>query len=1794
MELGRKRAELEEQVQQTQGSKKQTKNRALEEEINVTKQQQVLLLCKHLMCARGGDSRDTQTAHQLLGELVGPGMPPIEILAVCAEKDVQAAQFQEGLRNVESTDIKGVKRSLQSAQDKLRMNKTRGKSPAALMVAQQGVDDLELVVASHNKMVKLQEQHTKMLSEYRGKAQGQVQREVEAVMSQLRHMRDEGREFLMRDLAQTLKLKIAPTAEMMFLQRHEPRCGAMRAYVDAEEELGRQMCRTEGNAAARAAHAKGVATLCTQLKGARPDVDVTVWMEQSEGLRSSALKNATEAVNEACKRELRQYKDPGVQGVHSLLAELEQAAAYDPDFHKLHETLHGSVRAAVENALKGCRSQSHEAPVLLATLENVHDVIPDSLLDRAVLEQLRQECKEREAAVQRQWEQSSRSLADAVDALSKSRIWRNLSDSICQDVLKTVHDSIPQLKTCSLRSLMQKLLAEVPLLIEFGKILNDAMTGPWPCRTFLYSTSHLKTHRDEAGRLIQTLSQQAYDRVCQYCAERQTQLVGRAGAGMLKCMDECLPVVLEVLCAVDAYKAAPYDLKKSMLLGQLKSGYTDDIEVSYKALGDRMCAVAATLCNNACSAIDRADKQVMCELLGAMGQHRSTIDELAARFHKGPEAGPSYAAVQAHFGKQVLKARDLAQRRVLAHDDAQSQDASTRQRMYKQLHAAVMLLQHGAALSEHVDTAVVPDVAEVHCNAVGKVKAGMNEMKRELVDIIGQRRHTKRGLRELNTMWKSLQDAHTAFVGHEVGDEVAILLGQLERGVQEASEIRINGFDVTNGDDVLQELVALKARGVHAAVLQNSSNWCIERLLANVLLSGSQNLAALIPKLQRYSDVEYASEAQMLIQDHSAFQGAAVAIRNRDTLCHDLNYVLDAMEKDTRNVEFDASVIRDLHASFDKEYWGWVERGLAESGVQEAAVEAARGIADGDGTTVDKVLGITAAVCAYWTLSFVTGDQKRESLLQPHPAQVVSVLRLLGADNGGTMSNHLAEIGTGEGKSVAVAVCAVVLAMLGYNVNCVCYSALLSSRDEKDFEGLFRAFGVPSTAIQYSTFNRACEVLLNGKLQLRDAVEAAIAGKDVGIYATQSSGDRKHIAIIDEVDTFIGEDFYGNSYPVLAKIRGETVQALYQYVWGAAKLAGSAGSAGPTLAAVQRSPEYQACAAQMRGWEVLLEQAVQAMLAAVQDPLTGYVVAERPRGEGMAIGFPAQHGVNFSRCCYRTVFAYYIEHDRDASKITEATRNYYSTLLVQCGVFSYAAIPRQYECILGVTGTLSALTGAERALLQKDYGIAKYSYLPSVYGKNELVFAGDTTDGVVIDTRAGHNLALTNEIKKRHERGQPVIVFFSGRAAMQEYMGSVQFQQTRFKDNVVTLTEAESDGEKFSRVRQSTLRNMVTLAVRSFGRGTDFKCYDITVKECGGVHVVAAFVPDEPSEEIQLMGRAARQGKKGGFSMVLVQEDLERFGLSEADVATMKSTERLWTTINAARNEFAGAQFAERMRNQDAMLQTQHDASLAFSTVLQSGDKAAVCKFLEEQNRVSSGVATKRVLVLMDATGSMASLITKTKHAVSTMFSRVFATLEEAKCPTGCALQFAVYRNYDRKSEELLQHTGFEVAHRELEAFMAKVLAGGGTWRNEAIEIGLWHANRMADADEGLHEVILIGDAPANTPDQVEIGRSKFHGESYWRTTPHAIRTTADEQARQLAAKGIPVHAFYVAFDDAVKTCFEGLAHKTGGQCGPLNVATAEGHERLTQLVSERVLDSIGGADLLQRYRAKFGHIDLA
>jgi uncharacterized protein with von Willebrand factor type A (vWA) domain len=105
---------------------------------------------------------------------------------------------------------------------------------------------------------------------------------------------------------------------------------------------------------------------------------------------------------------------------------------------------------------------------------------------------------------------------------------------------------------------------------------------------------------------------------------------------------------------------------------------------------------------------------------------------------------------------------------------------------------------------------------------------------------------------------------------------------------------------------------------------------------------------------------------------------------------------------------------------------------------------------------------------------------------------------------------------------------------------------------------------------------------------------------------------------------------------------------------------------------------------------------------------------------------------------------------------------------------------------------------------------------------------------------------------------------------------------------------------------------MVTLLTRKFGRGLDFKPSK-QVNARGGVLVIQTFFSSSESEQIQIMGRTARQGEDGSYRLMLCATHLqEKFGFK---YKTSMPNAELEGALKAVRTAKVQAKFEFRVKN---------------------------------------------------------------------------------------------------------------------------------------------------------------------------------------------------------------------------------------------------------------------------------------
>ena len=169
----------------------------------------------------------------------------------------------------------------------------------------------------------------------------------------------------------------------------------------------------------------------------------------------------------------------------------------------------------------------------------------------------------------------------------------------------------------------------------------------------------------------------------------------------------------------------------------------------------------------------------------------------------------------------------------------------------------------------------------------------------------------------------------------------------------------------------------------------------------------------------------------------------------------------------------------------------------------------------------------------------------------PHAAQIISIFRIFGIGYNTKSNNYdnLIQVGTGEGKSVVMAVTASVFALIGFDVNCSCYSEYLSSRDRNAFASVFEALGIDNN-IDYGTFNKLCENVLNEHCNVRETVLKMILENKSSLPRVVSKpAPRLKVLLIDEVDVFLSEKYYGGLYLPSVYLKDSLIKNLLDEIW---------------------------------------------------------------------------------------------------------------------------------------------------------------------------------------------------------------------------------------------------------------------------------------------------------------------------------------------------------------------------------------------------------------------------------------------------------------------------------------------------------------------------------------------------------------------------------------------------------------------------------------------------------------------
>lgn len=253
----------------------------------------------------------------------------------------------------------------------------------------------------------------------------------------------------------------------------------------------------------------------------------------------------------------------------------------------------------------------------------------------------------------------------------------------------------------------------------------------------------------------------------------------------------------------------------------------------------------------------------------------------------------------------------------------------------------------------------------------------------------------------------------------------------------------------------------------------------------------------------------------------------------------------------------------------------------------------------------------------------------------------------------------------------------------------------------------------------------------------------------------------------------------------------------------------------------------------------------------IVDPFTGRIMDGRRYSDGLHQAIEAKEAVEIQ--------------DESKTMATITFQNYF----------------RMYDKLAGMTGTAKT----EEEEFREIYNM-NVVQIPT----NRPIARKDYSDLLYPNLRSKFS-AVVKDIKERHEKGQPILV---GTVAVEtsEHLSHL-LDQAGVPHEVLNAKNHFKEAEI---ILQAGQRGAVTIATNMAGRGTDIKLGS-GVKELGGLCVIGTERHESRRIDDQLRGRSGRQGDPGESQFYLSLEDdlMRRFG--------SERIQGLWERLNDGEHE---------------------------------------------------------------------------------------------------------------------------------------------------------------------------------------------------------------------------------------------------------------------------------------------------
>ncbi len=244
------------------------------------------------------------------------------------------------------------------------------------------------------------------------------------------------------------------------------------------------------------------------------------------------------------------------------------------------------------------------------------------------------------------------------------------------------------------------------------------------------------------------------------------------------------------------------------------------------------------------------------------------------------------------------------------------------------------------------------------------------------------------------------------------------------------------------------------------------------------------------------------------------------------------------------------------------------------------------------------------------------------------------------------------------------------------------------------------------------------------------------------------------------------------------------------------------------------------------------------------DMFTGRILEGRSLSDGLHQAIEAKEGVTIT------------EENKAQAQIT--IQNYF----------------RMYPKLSGMTGTAKT----QEKEIREVYGM-EVIQIPTNRPRQRV----DQPD-IIFKTQAAKYKFVAAEAKRRHEKGQPVLIGTTSILQSETVADHLKKEGLKFQ-----LLNAKTVEQEVELISQAGQKGRITVATNMAGRGTDIVLGD-DVHALGGLYVIGTEKHESRRVDNQLRGRSGRQGDVGESRFILSIEDdmFRRYAKEEVEKFTAK------------------------------------------------------------------------------------------------------------------------------------------------------------------------------------------------------------------------------------------------------------------------------------------------------------------